>query len=108
MGQYYKVAFGDNQGSLVSVFDLSIEGSPYEDDNWIGFKLMELSYWDNNFVNSVSTIIFNNPARIVWYIDYEDDEDLEYLMNQSSAKEIFQYNQVWEKGDLDLNMSKIF
>lgn len=63
---------------------------------YTGYKLMEHSYWNVIYTNSVSSLLFNNPSRIVWLGDYANDEDLQYLKELSSAKEIFSYGQVWE------------
>lgn len=99
MGQYYRTVYGDSEGHLINVFDLTIENLPeeLEEYKYTGYKLMEHSYWDVIYTNSVSNLLFNNPSRIVWLGDYADDEDLQYLKKLSSAKEIFSYRQVWEE-----------
>lgn len=107
MGQYYRTVYGDLKGKLISVFDLTVDNLPkgLEESKYTGAKLMEHSYWDVIYVNSISNLLFNNPGRIIWLGDYAEDEDLKYLMRINSAEEIFSYRQVW--GEKSVKLSSV-
>jgi len=65
MGQYYMVLMKQNKKQ--TVFDRSVDG------DYTMAKLMEHSWWENPFVNSISNKIYNKPAQIWWVGDYAED-----------------------------------
>ena len=67
MGQYYNVYL--RQGEKETVFNRYVE------NEYTGAKLMEHSWWYNDFVNSVCSIIYKKPSVIVWVGDYSDSCD---------------------------------
>lgn len=71
MGQYYKPMNLDRKEYLNS----------HEYDN--GLKLMEHSYFGNNFVGEVIILLMNewNGNRVIWAGDYADNAEKEYLSN---------------------------
>ena len=64
MGQYYKaMVIGDhNKRYVLSSWD-------YEN----GSKLMEHSYFTNEFVGAVDSLLLGHPMRVAWIGDYSDD-----------------------------------
>ena len=68
MGQYYRPILIDDKRN-VKVYNRQIEGS------YTLAKLMEHSWWGNEFVGTICKKIFGNPHRIVWVGDYADDAD---------------------------------
>ena len=64
MGAYYMAS--DNKNML------DIKGSHY-------LKLMEHSYFYNNYVGSVLRVYYNNPQPLVWLCDYYSPDDEEYI-----------------------------
>lgn len=38
-------------------------------------KLMEHSWWFNEFVSTITRMLYHNPMRIAWVGDYADDPD---------------------------------
>lgn len=71
MGQSYRVIIGNSVSNGRTVFRLSLDNKP------VFSKLTEHSWWQNPFVNSVSTKIYRQQKRICWVGDYaENIEDL--------------------------------
>lgn len=66
MGQYYKACVRAKQGRIFKSF------RTWDTDN--GAKLMEHSYFKNNYVDSIMSQILNSPKHIVWAGDYADNE----------------------------------
>lgn len=69
MGQYYRAVFLKKDKKTVEASVSPWE--PFHD----GAKLMEHSYIDNFFVNSVEKLLLNTPSRLVWAGDYADGEE---------------------------------
>jgi hypothetical protein len=65
MGQYYNAVLKDKGGNFHS----------YYSNN--GLKLMEHSWFENDFVNAVCKKIFNNPCQVAWVGDYASENDFE-------------------------------
>ncbi len=76
MGQYYKVIIlADNKKNNKEVIVLCVNPGNYN----AGSKLMEHSYINTAFLNTVEYLISKNgtfyKSRIIWAGDYADDED---------------------------------
>lgn len=87
MGQYYMPIIIGEDGVVKSV---------YSRDYGSGMKLMEHSYLGNDFVNAVSSLIWNTPAKVAWIGDYSDDYDgstYESKMPEEKFKDW--YNVAW-------------
>lgn len=65
MGQYYTPIIGND--NVKSPIKREIDG------NYVLAKLMEHSWWFNDFVNAVSEMLYKNPQRLAWVGDYADD-----------------------------------
>ena len=93
MGQYYKTGFIDKEGNLFVL-------NPFHYGN--GCKLLEHAYYDHDYMNIVTRILYNNPMRVCWMGDYayqfdgslyEQKEDLSFI------ESIF--NKMWREDDGD-------
>lgn len=62
MGQYYNSVLKDEKGEIKSYYNY-------------GLKLMEHSYFFNNYVNSVCKKLVNKPHYVAWVGDYAEEED---------------------------------
>ena len=62
MGQYYTAVLKNKNGELKGYYDF-------------GLKLMEHSYFFNNYVNTICNKIFNNPHNVAWVGDYAEEEN---------------------------------
>lgn len=62
MGQYYTSILKDKNGNLKSYY-----GS--------GIKLMEHSYFFNNYVNTICSKIYKKPHNVAWVGDYAEEEN---------------------------------
>lgn len=64
MGQYYRIYAENDEGAKVFI--------SYDYKN--GAKLMEHSYFGNDFVRAICSTILNNPHRVWWVGDYAGEE----------------------------------
>lgn len=62
MGQYYNSVLKDEKGEIKNYYNF-------------GLKLMEHSYFFNNYVNSVCKKLVNKPHYVAWVGDYADEDD---------------------------------
>ena len=62
MGQYYRIAYDD--GNL-HINDRKVDGKDY-----VMAKLMEHSYFGNSLMDSMSSVIYKNPTRVIWVGDF--------------------------------------
>ena len=86
MGQYYMVLMEDKNGKR-TVYDRTTNGE------YTLAKLMEHSWWLNNFVNTMCCKIFRKPKKVAWVGDYSDGEfELYDEVWGDNAKR----NKVWE------------
>ena len=67
MGQYYRIAYDD--GNL-HINDRKVDGKDY-----IMAKLMEHSYFGNSLMDSLSSVIYKKPTRMIGVGDYADNGD---------------------------------
>lgn len=68
MGQYYEAyvnAVSTGEGEKIF--------SPYTMHN--GLKIMEHSWWKNDFVNAVAARLIGAPSRVAWIGDYAEPDD---------------------------------
>lgn len=87
MGQYYIV--------IIKRKDDIKEYSPSDYDN--GYKLMEHSYQNNEFVNVVVNELIYSPARLAWVGDYADPEDYKGTKSEELAVEFIELRRVYDK-----------
>ena len=67
MGQYFMPYV--KHGKEIKVFDNHIDGE------FQGLKLMEHSYWKNDYVGQVINDIYYNKGNVCWVGDYYDEDD---------------------------------
>ena len=70
MGQYYNAVLKDKEGKFHSYYSTN------------GLKLMEHSWFLNDFVNEVCKKILNNPNQVAWVGDYAEPNDFEEKLHQ--------------------------
>ena len=89
MGQYYKaMVIGDHNKRYVL--------SSWDYDN--GSKLMEHSYFTNEFVGAVDSLLLEHPMRVAWIGDYSDDVYGDpYEKQMPHDKFMSYYNACWGK-----------
>lgn len=68
MGQYYMV-YAKNKDE-VKVYDRSVNGE------YTVAKLMEHSWWYNQFVGTFCNLIYENPTIVAWIGDYADESEV--------------------------------
>lgn len=80
MGQYYHQITEtlDENGNLVTkIYNTQTisksEMKSYDDYN--GLKLMEHSWWRNDFCTRLASTLLNKPTRLAWVGDYSEEED---------------------------------
>ena len=88
MGQYYNSVLKNKKGEIKSYYNF-------------GLKLMEHSYFFNNYVNAVCEKIVNKPHHIAWVGDYADEEDYVDKDNAEMVKSLVDYR-VNEGGAIEL------
>ena len=67
MGQYYRPVIEDRYGKK-TVFNRQVDGK------WTPQKLMEHSWWCNDFVCTIARMLYREPQKIAWVGDYSDEE----------------------------------
>lgn len=67
MGQYYFPYV--QRGKTIKIFDNKVDG------DYNGLKLMEHSWWRNQYVGNVINEIFYNKAHVCWVGDYYSEDD---------------------------------
>jgi len=94
MGQYYHVIARDAKTGTDKVYDLQTtalkrgkDGFPVNYDNYTGLKLMEHSYWPNDFCRSFAATLVDHPQKVCWCGDYAEEEECKELG--------FDYNDIW-------------
>ena len=68
MGQYYDVVTMNKNGEI-KAYDRSVDGE------YTPPKLMEHSWWFNEFVSTITKMLYHNPMRVAWIGDYSNKED---------------------------------
>lgn len=72
MGQYFKPIIGGIYGGNFKSYEY------FTRVEVINTKLMEHSYWNNEFCNNIAALIYNNPKRICWVGQYALPKDFEF------------------------------
>lgn len=78
MGQYYNSVLKDEKGKIKAYYNF-------------GLKLMEHSYFFNNYVNSVCKKLENKPHYVAWVGDYAEEEDYIDRDNAEMVEELVKY-----------------
>ena len=90
MGQYYLPYV--KTGNKITVFNNEVDG------DYNGLKLMEHSYWRNEFVGNVINYLYYNRSRVCWVGDYYD-EGIAYPSQIDSEEHVKQIgHRVWADG----------
>ena len=79
MGQYYKVIVRRNGKD--KVYNRDVDGK------YTMAKLMEHSWWRNDFCCAFAKTLLDKPAKVCWCGDYAEQDECEELG--------FDYNKVW-------------
>ena len=89
MGQYYRVlARRNNKDTVYSLQTNKFrETGNYEHYN--GVKLMEHSWWRNDFCEAFTKTLLDKPTRVAWVGDYAEEDECNELG--------FSYNGVWNR-----------
>ena len=90
MGQYYRIAYDDGK---LHINDRKVAGKDY-----MLAKLMEHSYFGNSLMDSMSSVIYKNPTRVIWVGDYANEGD---EVSDATSGNVT-YDDVWSYGS-DLN-----
>lgn len=86
MGQYYQaVTKKGNKFTVYSLQTTKFNGHNYNYYN--GLKLMEHSYWKNDFCCAFAEKLVDNPTKVAWIGDYAEPEEC--------AAVKFNYKRVW-------------
>lgn len=80
MGQYYNSVLKNEKGQIKNYYNF-------------GLKLMEHSYFFNNYVNSVCKKLVNKPHYVAWVGDYADEDDYVERENADILKEMVNHRQ---------------
>lgn len=88
MGQYYRVILGNTIGNDLKVFDRSVDGE------YTGAKLMEHSWWKNDFVNAFAKKLYLHKKRVCWVGDYANEPD-DFNFDFGIVVNIPNYENVW-------------
>lgn len=100
MGQYYNAVLKDRDGTL-TVYNQQVKFKRGENEYYNGGKLMEHSWWRNEFCNFISSKIMNNPMYVTWVGDYSNESELE---DAGLPIKFFDLDTVYgEKVDFDLS-----
>ena len=66
MGQYYYAVTMDKNGEI-NAFERQM------DEEYVPAKLMGHSWWYNEYVSTITKMLYHNPMRIAWVGDYSND-----------------------------------
>ena len=91
MGQYYEAVTKVGNGRLVhyNLQTTAFDGNNF--DNYNGVKLMEHSYWRNDFCVALAEKLVDKPTRVCWCGDYAEREECKALG--------FDYDIIWNKAE---------
>lgn len=90
MGQYYHVITEDNSGERKYYNIQTWKFSRTKDYHYYnGLKLMEHSWWENDFCLFMAELLKNEPKKVCWCGDYAEDSECEELG--------FKSTEVWGK-----------
>lgn len=89
MGQYYQVIARRNGKDKVYNRDVGEE--------YTMAKLMEHSWWKNDFCRAFAETLVDKPAKVCWVGDYAEEDECEALG--------FTYHRVWEGSAVSIKAS---
>lgn len=93
MGQYYCALV--KRGDKVTSYNLQVkgykQGGEIDYDKYNGVKLMEHSYWGNDFMCAITGELYHHRARVAWVGDYASD--YKWGEDKPNPKELFE--QAW-------------
>lgn len=99
MGQYYHVITEDKNGKReyfnvqnLKWLESKKQGSPNY-NYYNGLKLMEHSWWRNDFTTALAERLVDNPKKVCWVGDYAEEDECAALG--------FTYDEVWDREDED-------
>lgn len=92
MGQYYKCHLVTEKGK-VRVYTPGVKLEDGTEGSFEGYKLMEHSWWKNDFVSAIANILTTTKAYVSWCGDYAEEYETVRLG--------FHYHTVWPKYDED-------
>lgn len=103
MGQYYHqiIETFDSKGNLIKkVFRTQTESwfKNQSADHYNGLKLMEHSWWYNDFCNQFAHQLVDKPTRVAWVGDYTEEDELEKIG--------VSYSEIWDLNDSDYEYTK--
>lgn len=82
MGQYYHTIVRDPKTGKDTYYDQQTtllkrdrKGNITDYDNYNGLKLMEHSWWANNFCRSLAATLVDNPQKVCWVGDYAEPDE---------------------------------
>jgi hypothetical protein len=75
MGQYYHQIAKTKNGKLYFRTQIEEFHKTNNFDCYNGLKLMEHSWWKNQFCKRFASMLVDNPTRVAWVGDYAEDEE---------------------------------
>lgn len=106
MGQYYNVVIKNSEGKIFA-FNRSVDG------DYMPAKLMEHSWWYNEFVSTIVSMVACSPMQVAWVGDYSNDEEIvktnnlyELAWGEKSEAKGVQRNETYLDGKYLVNHSK--
>lgn len=94
MGQYYEVYTKDTKGAI-KIF------SPTG-----GLKIMEHSWWKNDFVNAIATMLNWDPHRVAWIGDYAEPDDCMGTEECIKMEAMEMVNSIFDMEEASLEVNK--
>ena len=82
MGQYYRPVLRYAESRRSTIYNRKVDGQ------YTMAKLMEHSWWHNEFVSTLCKKLYKNPMRVVWVGDYSDDADETNGLTKEDLKEL--------------------
>lgn len=68
MGQYFRAILKQNKNRRYAVYNRNVNGC------YTMAKLMEHSWWDNDFCKAIEKKLYHRSAQVGWIGDYADDD----------------------------------
>lgn len=81
MGQYYRPIL-TNENGYERVYNRDVDGE------YTMAKLMEHSWWYNEFVSTICHKIYKTPKKVIWVGDYADDADVTNEIEETELKRL--------------------
>lgn len=90
MGQYYRPILTNNANGNERVYNRHVDGE------YTGAKLMEHSWWENEFVGTICSKLFKKPMKVAWVGDYADDAETTNGIEKTDLIRLCK--KAWDKG----------